>query len=122
MDNQVAITVKGYGSGLVYYVGAYLDNEAQEALFERFLRTAMIKPLMITPQGVEVCKRVNLVGEQYLILINHNPIELKVPFPWAAHERLTDQHVEGELTLAPYGVAVLMQAEAQQPGENINNE
>ncbi len=108
LDDQVAITVRGtsYG-GLIYYVGAYLDDAAQQAFVDRLVSTAMLKPVLETPPGVEACKRVNAKGEEIYIIINHSREEKRVPLPWPAREHLSGEMGQGDLILAPYGVAVL---------------
>jgi len=110
LDDQVAITVSSYKNSLVYYVGVYLDEKAQDALLERFLRTAGLNPPIQTPPGVEVCTRVTPENKNVYILINHNQEEKVVNLPWAAQEHLTGQTVPAELKLEPYGIAVLTRA------------
>ncbi len=42
LDDQVAITVNAFGRGLVYYVGAYLDETAQYEMLKRMARSALV--------------------------------------------------------------------------------
>lgn len=107
LDDQVAITVSSYKNSLVYYVGVYLDDKAQDALLERFLRTAGLNPPIQTPPGVEVCTRVTPENKNVYILINHLQEEKVINLPWAAQEYLTGQTVPAEIKLEPYGIAVL---------------
>ena len=107
LDDQVAITVRGLGSGLVYYVGAYLDEVTQEAFFQRVIDMAPLKPLLETPAGVEVCRRTGEQGMEVFIVINHNRTEQVVKMPWMAIDHLMNHPVNNELKLAPYGVSVL---------------
>ena len=108
LDDQVAITVRGtsYG-GLIYYVGAYLDDAAQQAFVDRLVSNAMLKPVLETPPGVEARKRVNAKKEEIYIVINHTREEKRVPLPWPAREHLSGEMGQGDLILAPYGVAIL---------------
>jgi beta-galactosidase len=107
LDGQPAITLHHYGAGQVYFVGAYLDDDSQCSLLGRIAQAASVQPVMETPAGVEARKRVNAKGEEVVIIINHERLEQSVPLPWPARERLSDQVVESELKLEPYGVAVL---------------
>jgi beta-galactosidase len=107
LNDQYAITVTIHKQGLVYYVGAYLDENAQLAFMDRVAEQARIKPVMLTPQGVEACKRVSTEGKDILILINHTTEERVVPLPWVAHEHLMGLSLEGEVRMAPYGILVL---------------
>jgi beta-galactosidase len=113
LDDQVAITVNGFKGGLVYYVGAYLDDEAQQTFMNRVINPPGFKPkrLIETPLGVEARRRVSVKGQDILILINHTPVEQVVPLPWAVHEHLNELPLEGELILAPYGVVILTKSE-----------
>jgi beta-galactosidase len=110
LDDQLAITVHSYGRGLVYCVGAHLDEDAQQALIDRIVRMAIVKPVMKTPTGVEACVRVNAKGERVFIVVNHECKEQLVRLPWLAHEHLSGQPAADELKLASYGVAVLTRA------------
>jgi beta-galactosidase len=107
LDDQVAITVRGLGSGLVYTVGAYLDDATQDVFFQRVIEMAPLKPPLDTPAGVEVCRRTGAQGTEVFIVINHNRTEQVVKLPWMAIDHLVSRPVNTELTLAPYGVAVL---------------
>jgi beta-galactosidase len=107
LDDQLAITVHSYGRGLVYFVGAYLDEDAQQALIDRIVRMAIVKPVMETPTGVEACARVNPEGVKVFIVVNHGREEQLVRLPWPANEHLSGQLAVDELTLAPYEVALV---------------
>jgi len=111
LDDQLAVTVHSYGRGLVYLVGAYLDEAAQQALVDHIVRMAVVKPPLDTPAGVEARKRMNVEGEEVFIVINHERAEQLVQLPWPAREHLSGQTVLDELRLAPYGVAVLTRLE-----------
>jgi beta-galactosidase GanA len=95
--------------GVIYYVGAYLDEKAQQAFMDRVAGQARINPVMSTPRGVEACKRVSAEGEDIIILINHTTEERAVQLPWAAHEHVMGIPLEGEVRMAPYGILVLTQ-------------
>jgi beta-galactosidase len=111
LDDQLAISVSAHRSGLVYYVGAYLDEDAQQAFINRILRTAGIKPEIDAPLGVEVRKRVSAEGEEVYIVINHERAEQILELPWPVHEHLSKQSARDALALAPYSVAIVTRLE-----------
>jgi beta-galactosidase len=112
LDQQIAITgtPNKNGTGFVYYIGAYLNDAAQSSLVEHILKTSGINPLMDVPQGVEICQRMTPGGEKVYLLINHRNESKKVCIPWRASEHLSGNTCKGDLTIAPYGVAVLTKA------------
>jgi beta-galactosidase len=107
LDGQVAITVHSGSPGLVYYVGAYLDDVAQHAFISRVAKTAGVRPALETPAGVEARELVNAEGTAVFVMINHTRAEQLVQLPWPAHEHLSGQSVPGKLKFGPYEVAVL---------------
>ncbi len=108
LDGQPAVTVHPYGKGLVYYVGAYLDDAAQQALTRQILETAG-QPLVETPEGVQLCACLTADDQLVTIAINHTRAEQVVELTGAAYDHLSGQNVDGKLTLPTYGVAVLTQ-------------
>jgi beta-galactosidase len=117
LDDQPAITYNKFERGGVYYVGTYLDEISQGILMEHIWKISAIKPLMVTPRGVEVCQRVTPEGEKISILINHQLSPKEISIPWEAHEHLSGVTGKGDLTLAPYGVAILTRAKTEVPEE-----
>jgi beta-galactosidase len=108
LDDQYAITASPYGMGMVYYVGAYLDDDSQTALIGTMLAAALIKPL-VTPPGVEHHTRTTPEGAEIHFVINHERVEKALPIPWPAWDHLTGQRVEKVIKLPPYGVVVITQ-------------
>ena len=90
----------------MYFVGAYLDDAAQDALCVTILREAGLHPVLETPAGVEACLRVGADGHEVFILINHGNASQTVWLPWQACNHLDGQIVT-HLALEPYGAAVL---------------
>jgi len=107
LDGHPAVTVHPYGAGCVYFVGAYLDEESQRVLMDRIVASAGVQPVLETPAGVAAGRRVSADGREVFIIVNHTQDEQRVQLPWPARERLEGRPVEGELSLEPYGVAVL---------------
>jgi beta-galactosidase len=107
LDNQAAVTCHAYGKGLVYFVGAYLDNTSQKILLDRIAQSADVRPVMDTPAGVEARRRIDANGKEIFIVINHERVEHLTKLPWPAQEHLSEQNLTDQLKLEPYGVAIL---------------
>ena len=108
LDDQMAVTLGGYGQGVTYYVGAYLDDQAQRAFTEKVLGAALLHPL-ITPKGVEHHTRTTPEGADIHFVINHEDEEKVLPIPWPAWDHLAGQRIEKYIKLPPYGVVVITQ-------------
>jgi beta-galactosidase len=106
LDDQIAISVNSFGKGLVYYVGAYLEEAAQQALLTRVLKTAAVTTIASSP-GIEISHRLLSGGEKVYIVINHTATENTLHMPWPVFDHLTKVEFPKELKLAAYGVAVL---------------
>jgi len=106
LDGQPAITVHHFGSGTVYYIGAYLDEDSQGILMDHILAPAGIHPIK-APANIEILKRISKAGQEIYILINHGCTEQVVQFPGLSHEHLERQQVDGSLILPPNGIAIL---------------
>lgn len=110
LDGQIAISYTQHGRGGIYYVGTSLAEEAQVKMLN-YICKLRLSPALTTPQGVEVCIRVKPDGKKIYILINHNNDSKQVQIPWNAHEHLSGHTGKGQLTLTPYGVAILTKAQ-----------
>ncbi len=106
LDGQPAITVHPYGSGMVYFIGACLDDASQDILMDHILSSAGIRTFK-TPVNIEVHKRTGGMGKEFFIIINHGSSEQAVELPWPAYEHLAHREVERVITLPPYGIAIL---------------
>ncbi len=108
LDEQIAITVSPLGRGLIYYVGAFLDVNAQHDLLKHIAATAKVQPLMDAPAGVEVTRRIAADRRELWFILNHRLQEQTITLPWLAFDHVGQRPAQGgELTLLPYGVAVL---------------
>jgi beta-galactosidase len=112
LDEQIAITVRAVGTGLVYYIGAVLDSLSMAILLDRVALMGSVKTVLPLPKGVaipglEVVKRVTQDGIDVYFLINHDREEKKVPVPWPAKEYFSGSSGTGEFKIGPYGVAIM---------------
>ena len=64
-----------YGKGLVYFVGAYLDDASQKILLDRVAQSANILRVLDTPSGVEARRRIGAKGKEIFIIVNHERVE-----------------------------------------------
>lgn len=110
LDGQVAMVAHAYGAGMVYTVGAYLDEETQQSFMDHVLQVAGIRG-MKSEKDLEVINRIDPAGKVILFVINHAAEERRFVLPWRAEEHLTAQTVQNDLILLPYGVAILTRAE-----------
>jgi beta-galactosidase len=108
LDDHLAITMSSYGMGVVYYVGAYLDDNSQDKLIDSIIKASLIRPI-VTPAGVEHHMRTTPEGADIHFVINHESEEKNLPIPWPAWNHLVGQRIEKYVKLPPYGVAVLTQ-------------
>jgi beta-galactosidase len=106
LDGQIAMAVHPYGKGMVYTVGAYLDEAAQQTFVDHVLQTAGIQVIK-SEKDVEVLKRIDPAGKVILMVINHAAAERKFVLPWPALEHLTGQIIQNDLNLLPYATAIL---------------
>ncbi|MGC8873650.1 MAG: hypothetical protein ACP5SI_04275 [Chloroflexia bacterium] len=80
---------------------------AQEALLERILATAGVEPILRTPEGVEARLRVNLAGQETLLIINHRRTPATVRLPWLVYDHLRGSLMGNTPSLNSYDVSVL---------------
>jgi beta-galactosidase len=112
LDTQPAITVRAEGNGLVYYVGTWLDDAAQQKLINHILNKAEQHEL-VTPSGVELRTRVLPNGKEIHFLINHERVNQSIHLPWKTYDHLSGKELENAFTLAPYSVAVLTEKRSE---------
>ena len=106
LDDQVAISVHLLGSGFTFYVGVCLDAAAQQALFDHILGMTHTEHFD-APAGVEVLIRKDQRNSPVYLLINHTRSEQTVTLPWPVFEHLIQRHLQGQIKVVPYGVAVM---------------
>ncbi len=108
LDGRPAVTRHAYGRGQVTYVGVYLESLAdQQVLVDDIVACSGVQPDLAAPENIEARRLVQPGGGSLYILINHNRFPAVVPLPWKAANLLCGQPAAGELSLEPYGVAVL---------------
>ena len=78
LDEQVAVAVHPYGRGMVYTVGAYLDEAAQQAFIDHVLSVAGVR-ILKSPEGVEFRTRVSKEGDGNRICHQPHGVGKNVP-------------------------------------------
>ncbi len=109
LDGQVAMVAHRYGRGMVYTVGVYLDEVAQQTLMNHVLQTAGVWSLE-SPEGVEISTRVDPDGRVIYIVINHTASARSLSLPWSAFDHFSKRDVR-ELQLEPHGVAIVTRSD-----------
>lgn len=105
LDEQPAITVRSEKSGLIYYIGAWLDEASQQILINHILKNAG-QHAVDTPPGVELCTRIRPDGQEIYFLINHSRTNQSIQLPWKTYDHLSGQKLEEMFSLSPYSVVV----------------
>jgi beta-galactosidase len=101
-----AVTVNHFGNGSACYLGTQPGPDGLSWLLQRLCAAAGIQPALITPAGVECIRRTN-GAHTWLFLLNHTGAEAQVDLPVAGVDLITGKNVNGSLSLAPKGVAII---------------
>jgi beta-galactosidase len=104
-----AITEHAYGHGRAIYIGTRLGPEAMGGLLGRVCAEAGVHSPLAAPAGVEVVARSGGDGERYLFVLNHRGEPVSIPLPKPMRDLLGGGPLSGELSLDPYGAAVLVE-------------
>ncbi len=108
LDNQVAITVKAVKTGMIYYVGAYMDDAAQAAFFTKVNQVAGVNKVLDTPTGVTASRRMTASRREYLFVINHTRKEQTINLGTDTYDDLiSGRRFAAQLKLGAYDVAIL---------------
>jgi beta-galactosidase len=89
-----------------WYVGTQLDAAAMDVLVGRLADESGIAAPLDAPAGVEVVRR-DGDGASFLFLLNHGDGDATIELDGSYHDMLDNVDRAGELTLEPFGVAVL---------------
>ncbi len=105
LDGRPAITRRRVGDAYAWYVSTRPDEDTYRRLLTEAARLAGVTPTCPdAPAGVEAVRRHDTDGS-LLYLLNHTDRPQRVPA--AGFELLTGATVDGVLTVAPGGVAVV---------------
>jgi len=107
-----ALTCNPLGKGAVYYVGGYWPAAAITPLLDLLLPALNIRPLAIAHQNIETLARAT-ASRRWLVLLNHSAAALPVSGLDPGKDILSGSATSHEISLPPYGVAVLEQPTRQ---------
>ncbi len=105
-SGQPAITCRRAGRGQAVYMGTMGNDALIQALVDRLLEEAAVKPGLRTPPLVEAAAR-QAGDERLVFLLNHADEPRAVVLDRSYHELIADRQVSGALELPPKGVAIL---------------
>jgi beta-galactosidase len=103
---RAAITLNRFDQGQAIYVGTLGDEELIDAVVDWAVDAASVEPVLTTPDGVEAVERWK-EDRRLLFLLNHADAPCGVALPGRMTDLLTDQVLEGNVTLAPKAVMIL---------------
>lgn len=103
------LTRNTYGNGAAYYVATRSNADFYRTLIGEICEEAGVRPIMDTPDFIEVTKRRNANGTFYFVL-NHGSEAYTLTLPFDAGEVLTDATYKAgnQLVLDAVGAAILM--------------
>jgi beta-galactosidase len=93
-------------NGSAWYVGTQLDAAAMDILVGKLADECGVAAPLDAPPGVEIVRRVGDRGS-FLFFLNHGDREARVELGGRYRDLLENLDRAGELTLEPFGVAVL---------------
>ncbi|MCL6457926.1 MAG: beta-galactosidase [Gorillibacterium sp.] len=105
------LTRNKFGAGEAWYVASSPEASFLQGLLAKICLDKGIKPLLVTPDGVEVTKRTKN-DQSYTFLLNHNAAPATIHLPESeveATDLLTGNILSGAIELAAKGVIILKQ-------------
>ncbi len=102
------LTKHAFGRGFGYYVATQSDEAFYRDYLQEICEEAGIRPIMDTPDTVEVTRRVNKEGT-FIFILNHGDKIYQTTLPFAGTDLLSGQvHAAGDkITIAPIDVVIL---------------
>ena len=97
-DGAPAVTMKRVGTGKVFYVGTSLDDAGQDLLMSKVLVEAEVTPEVLSPDNVEIVRRVH-EGADHWFILNHGSVPQEVTIPASGIDLLTGKAVSGNITV-----------------------
>ena len=104
---KAAVTVNHFGKGSAYYIACDLDSYALHDLLSIVAeKSGVNRVLKETSPGVEVVKKARS-GLEYIMVLNHNAERIEIDTEDYKNELITQERINGRLSLDGYGVAIL---------------
>ncbi len=109
--HQPALTVNRFGQGQAYYLATQTSAECLSKFVQLLCKEADIKPVLPSPEGVEVTKRSLRDGRTVYFLLNHTEQPQQVMLPAGTFTSLLNgESVTDKIEIAPVDAAVLISA------------
>ncbi|WP_337661734.1 beta-galactosidase [Actinoalloteichus sp. AHMU CJ021] len=103
-----AITRNEFGSGVAWYLGTRLPEDAMRGLVDGIRAEAGVAPVLPDlPAGVRAWERVAESGERYLLVLNRGEEPVRIPLPTTGTDVLQPGDPLTEVAVERRGVAVL---------------
>ena len=106
LTGQAAITRRRLGRGQVVYVGSYFTEELLDSLLPQLAKLSGANPLLPSANGIEIVRR-DGEGKRLWFFINHAEETITLRDVPHGTDLVTDEAIEGSLTLPANGVAVI---------------
>lgn len=101
------VTRNQFGNGQAYYLASNPEAAFLTRFYAELAQTHGLKPLLDAPENVEVTARYK-DGRTILFILNHNAATVTIELGGKrCHNLLLDEAVSGQLTLEPFGVAII---------------
>ncbi len=85
-----AITVNKFENGKVYYIGTRSNDDFYSVLIDKICDEKNIKPIMTTPNGIEVSLR-EREDKKYMFILNHTDVTKDITLEYNCYNLLTDK-------------------------------
>jgi beta-galactosidase len=106
-EQKPALVKNSVGKGNIYYFGGVFTEKSVTFLLEELQITSPVQEWLSLPQKVELAIRTGKNGEEYVFLLNYSAEEQTLLVKNKRINMLTDESVEGEFTIVPFGVVIL---------------
>ncbi|WP_018752624.1 beta-galactosidase [Paenibacillus sanguinis] len=100
------VTVNSFGKGRAYYLASSPEAAFLQGFLKNLCEEKGIQPLLETPAGVEVARRVKK-DQAFLFLLNHNEEAAEVEVGSGKKDVLAGREVSGKVTVPGRGVVIL---------------
>ena len=101
-----AVTRNQYGRGNAYYIASSMDSDFLHDFTATVCRDQDIKPVLKSPKGVEVTRRVK-EGKEIIFILNHNDYEEKIELDAAYVDLIHQREYSSSLPIAGKDVVIL---------------
>jgi beta-galactosidase len=105
-EGEVGLSCNTFGQGKAFYLGTYLNEANAPALLDLICKTAGVEPLASADTNVCVIER-RASDRRLTFVLNNYPTTKTVQGLANGVELLTDVDCAGELTVGPFGVAIV---------------